>query len=145
MPPKSLRQRGFKLALLDLDDLLIPREGKKIPAEITQWVAKAHHAGLALHVISNSKFPSRVQKACATLGITGVAWALKPFPFAYKRAFKTFKVAKKETVVIGDQLFTDILGANWMGIHSILVTPMTPERRPDRKFMRWVERFFVRR
>jgi len=140
IPPKSLRQRGFRLVLLDMDDVLIPRDGGEIHNEIHHWIEKAKQVGLSLYVISNSKFPRRVKEACASLGLEGTSWAMKPFPFAFRKAMQKYKVKRDEAVVVGDQLFSDILGAKWAGIHSIFVKPMTPERRWDRKIMRWLEK-----
>lgn len=143
IPPKSLRTRGFRLVLLDLDDVLMPREGKKIPDDILHWIQKGKEAGLKLHILSNSKFPRRVREVCEILGIPGWSWTMKPLPFAYRRVMKKFGVKRSETVMLGDQLFSDILGAKWAGIHSIYLSPMTPERRFDRKIMRWLERILM--
>ena len=61
------------------------------------------------------------------LGLPYISMALKPFPLGYLRAVRLMNVSRKETAAIGDQIFTDILGARWTGVRSILVTPQGEE------------------
>ena len=65
---------------------------------------------------------------------------MKPFPIAYKHAMKMLRSKPSNSALIGDQLFTDIVGANWLGIYTILVDPITgAEKGFFRKIMRWLE------
>lgn len=121
--PVALVSRGYKGVLLDVDNTLMPRTDTEVPAKMAQWVRCLQEAGLATLVLSNS-FQGRVASAVEELGCEFVGKAMKPLPGGFKRAEELLGLKPRELVMVGDQTYTDILGANLAGIHSILVMPL---------------------
>ena len=121
--PGALVERGFKGVLLDVDNTLMPRTDTRVPAKMADWVERCKAAGLKVLVLSNS-FQDRVVGAVEQLGCEFVGKAMKPLPGGYKRAEELLGLRAEELVMVGDQTYTDILGANLAGIHSILVMPL---------------------
>ena len=65
---------------------------------------------------------------------------LKPLPFKFRRALQVIKTGRKNTAIVGDQIFTDTLGGNLFGVTTILLDPIKPESSARFKFKRWLER-----
>jgi len=114
-----LIKNGKKLLLLDIDNTIVPRGDIEAPKEVMDWVKKARKAGLIACLMSNNNkkhFPY-LEEFVDHYAI----YSKKPFKANYQRLMNKFGVSANETVMIGDQIFTDVLGANRLGIHSILV------------------------
>lgn len=124
IPVKDLADIGIKGVIVDLDNTLVP--WKKDPSHASQetkeWLKKAQDAGMDICIVSNGG-SSRVQSFAAELGIKAVAGVPKPRRTPFLRAMSLMGTSPKETAVIGDQLFTDVLGGNRAGCYTILVTP----------------------
>jgi HAD superfamily phosphatase (TIGR01668 family) len=90
-------------------------------------------------MLSNN-FSERVAAVGAALDVPTVANALKPLPFGFLRALRMLGTARRETVVIGDQLFTDVLGAKVLGLHAVLTEPLVPKDFPLTRVLRLLER-----
>ena len=69
-----------------------------------------------------------------------ISLGLKPLPFGFQRAIKKFCLNRKQTAIVGDQIFTDILGGNFIGLRTILLTPIKPETTYGFRFKRWLEK-----
>lgn len=120
-----LREKGKRLLLLDVDNTLLPWRGLEIPAATHEWVAHARDLGFQLCILSNTRHPARLERLAGELGISFRRGRFKPSTHMYRLALEEFGVAAEEAVMIGDQLFTDILGANRAGVDSVWVRPMT--------------------
>ncbi|MBI5399563.1 YqeG family HAD IIIA-type phosphatase [Candidatus Saganbacteria bacterium] len=140
----QLKRRGISALILDIDDTLVPRLVKDITPDIFEWVATRKEEGFKICLTSNSRHPLRVKYIGDTLGVPAMPLSFKPFPFAFWRALQILGVKPDQAVMIGDQLFMDILGANLVGIHTIFVKHLTPETNWARKLMRWLEVKFLR-
>lgn len=124
--PEQLRSMGIKALILDADNTL-SGHGSQVPFEgVLEWVARMREEGFSAVIVSNN-FKKRVKPFAETFGLPYISMALKPFPLGYLRAVRLMNVSRKETAAIGDQIFTDILGARWTGVRSILVTPQGEE------------------
>src|SRR6202042_3036903 len=108
------------------------------------WVAAALQRGFRIVMVSNN-FSERVAAAGAQLGIATVPNALKPLPFGFLRALRLLGTKRRETVVIGDQLFTDVLGAKLLGLHAVLTEPIVPHDFPLTRVLRYFERLVYKR
>lgn len=121
-----LHRMGVRAILLDVDNTL-SKPGSQVPYPGTvEWVRQVRQQGFRLMIISNN-FCSRVAPFAAQYGLPFVSFAMKPLPWAYWRALRQLCVSRREAVVVGDQVFTDVLGANLVGIQSILLTPVAEE------------------
>lgn len=138
--PKELADRGKKLVLLDVDNTLLPWRGETLPPASFEWVAAAKSAGLKLCILSNTRHPARLDRIAKRLDVPYLTGRFKPSSHMYLQALKQFSVTAEEAVMIGDQLFTDILGANRSGIESIWICPMTGNDFVGTKLSRLGER-----
>lgn len=99
---------------------------------------------MKLTILSNNS-RERVEPFARKLGLDFVARACKPLPFGMTRAQRLFGLPKKQIAVIGDQIFTDIVGGNWKGMYTILVEPFTLEQGVFFRLKRKLERYPIRR
>ncbi len=141
---KRLKADGIRALILDIDDTLIPREVKDVSPLVFEWVQSRKEEGFRLCLTSNSRHPLRVKYFGETLGLPAMHFSLKPLPFAFWRSLEILKARPEEAVMIGDQLFMDILGANLLGIYSIYIDHGKEETSPPRVWMRRLERWLVR-
>jgi len=132
----SLRRQGICGILLDLDNTIIPRDAGQFPAEVVSWLAKTREKNFHVCIISNNR-PRRVFGLAEEIGLPAVCRGVKPLPAPFRRALAVLGTAPEETAVVGDQIFTDILGGNRLGLYTILVAPL-----PGREF--WATRLINR-
>lgn len=134
--PEELKDMGIRALLLDLDNTIVPRDQNCFPREIKQWLRDMLDKGFKLCVVSNNS-DARVRGLVGPLRIPYIVRAVKPFRQAFLRGMDLLGVTPQETAVVGDQIFTDILGGNMLGLYTILVIPM-----PGRDF--WATRLINR-
>ena len=136
---KALKEKGIDLLILDLDNTLLPWKNKIASQETIQWIEKAKAFGLKLFILSNTHSPARLTKVADVLGLPSASHALKPFKKGFFKAAKSMNVEISKTVVIGDQLLTDICGGNSAGMFTILVNPMDNQEFLGTKISRLIE------
>jgi len=136
----NLSKRGYKGFLIDLDNTLVSRYEDEPSLKCQRWVEDAKLAGFSLCILSNSFYPRRVQYVSEILKLPAIYMSAKPFNWSLKIAINDIlKLSQKEVVLIGDQLFTDILAGNLMGIYNILVDPIDKEKISLKKLVRFLE------
>ena len=135
-----LKQKGIKGLILDLDNTVVPWGEDTPNKEIIDFVKMAKKEGFRLCLISNAQ-KHRVSTCGDILEIPGIGFAKKPFPGSLRKAQKELlKLSPKEVAIVGDQIFTDILGGNMMGFYTILVKPITKKDFIGTKVFRFLER-----
>jgi HAD superfamily phosphatase (TIGR01668 family) len=144
IPVEELRRHGYRAVLMDIDNTLVPRSTGQIPPSVPAWVRDLRQSGLPCCLISNN-WHKTVFAHAEALGLPVVYRAMKPAPFAYRRALKKINAEKRGAVIIGDQLFTDVLGARLSGIDSILVEPRSNSDLWYTKIFRRIERILRRK
>lgn len=117
----ELAEQGIRAILFDRDNTVVPRDARVAPPEIQAWLDEAVERGFKVYMVSNNWHTSEVQRTARELGVEGIDHALKPFPFGIRRAIRTCGVKPEEAVMIGDQVFTDIMGGNLAGCPTIMV------------------------
>lgn len=127
---ESLANEGTKLIIFDLDNTIATVETKEPKEEAIELMFKIKDLGLKPIIMSNST-KKRVEPFRNKLEIDSCASAMKPLKKNYKKIMNMYKVKPEEVASVGDQLLTDIWGANKMGITSILVNPIS---KKDGKF-----------
>ena len=142
--PKNLLDKGIRNLIIDLEGTLVPRETWAPAPETREWIKGVKSAGLKIILLSNTIFFRRSKEISENLGLPILCAAFKPLPFSFLKAVKLLSGSYSETAVIGDQLFMDVLGGNLLGLHTILVKPISTSKNPLRKFMRWMESRFVK-
>lgn len=113
---------GKRALLLDRDNTIVPRDTKVMPPEVVAWLARAREMGFALCLVSNN-WARNVRPNADAVGARLVSRAAKPLPFALWHALRKVGARRAQAVLIGDQVFTDVLGARLAGIDSVLVVP----------------------
>jgi HAD superfamily phosphatase (TIGR01668 family) len=140
-----LKEKGIKAILLDLDNTLLPKEGKRISKYTLEKIKQLKLENFKIALASNNISKERLKDAAAYLDVIFVSFALKPFPWRLKNAVKLLGVKAKETAIIGDQLFTDVVGGNLLGLLTILVKPVSEETFFLRKLLRRLENKILER
>ena len=132
----SMGKRGI---ILDLDNTIIPWHSGEIVGEADRFIKSALDIGFSLCFLSNAT-KSRAKKVADFYHIPYLAPALKPWPLSFKKALKILKLPSTQVVVVGDQIFTDILGGNLVKCYTILVPPLLKKEFIGTRFMRFLER-----
>lgn len=137
--PETLKNKGVKGIITDLDNTLVEWDRPEATPEIIEWLTGMKDAGILVTIVSNNN-EARVKAFAEPLGIPYVHKANKPLNKSFVTARKLMGIKKEETVVIGDQLLTDILGGNRKGLHTILVVPVATSDARITTFNRMIER-----
>lgn len=135
-------QKGYRGIIFDVDNTLVPHDAPadKRAKKLFQRLKKI---GYEFCFTSNNKEP-RVRKFCQDVGGCHYIYkANKPSTKGYEKAMKLMETNKNNTLFVGDQLFTDIYGANRTGIHSILVKPMNPKEEIQIVLKRYPEKVIL--
>lgn len=133
---------NFEYILLDVDNTLIDLKENKLTG-IKEWCDEAKSKGLKLCIASNSAKQKKVKKVAEYLEIPYVYRSMKPFLIGLKKAMKILNADPTKTVEIGDQIFTDVIGANRMKLFSILTTPFEIENNVFDKIKRKIEANYI--
>ena len=129
--PQFLQSLGVRALLLDVDNTLATYTSHAPSPGALEWVKAMGEAGFRMIIISNN-FKGRVGSFGAVFGLDTLSFALKPLPVGYLRAAKRLRGKPQECVIIGDQIFTDTLGANNAGVTPLLVEPIRLAGNPGR-------------
>ena len=135
----QLKQMGVAGLILDIDNTLTTHDNPEPRKEILCWLDRMKQEGIGLILLSNNH-PPRVQPFADGLGLAFEADGKKPLPAGYHRAAAAMGLSADKCAVVGDQIFTDVLGANLAGMQSILVTPMDYDEPVQIRFKRLLER-----
>lgn len=117
----ELWARGKRLILLDVDNTLVYWKREEISPEVQGWVDQAKSLGFKLCILSNTRHPDRLARLSAKIGVETVRGRFKPSPVMYLAALDKYHLSADQAIMVGDQLFTDVLGANRAGIEAIWV------------------------
>lgn len=130
---------GKRLILVDVDHTLVKWKSMDFAQPVLDWIARAKGMGFEFCIISNTRRVHRLQKLSQMLEIETVRGRFKPSRAMFRLALIKFKRKPEEAVMIGDQLMTDILGANRAGIDAIWVRKMEGKEFGPTKINRMME------
>jgi len=142
--PERLQQEHLRCLIVDLDNTLVDWSREELRPEVAAWAKHCRQAGITLCICTNARRGKRIGRVAGRLGACYLAAAGKPFAKAWRRALDLLRAAPEETAVIGDQVFTDIWGANRFGLKSILVRPLSGRDFFATKIPRRVEKRLLR-
>ncbi|WP_042345761.1 YqeG family HAD IIIA-type phosphatase [Bacillus massiliigorillae] len=137
--PQSLVDKGIKGIITDLDNTLVEWDRPNATPKLIEWFKRMEESGIKVTIVSNND-EKRVGAFSEPLQIPFIHRARKPLVRAFNKAILDMGIKKEESVVIGDQLLTDVLGGNRGGFHTILVVPVAQSDGLATKFNRMVER-----
>lgn len=132
LTPEMLEARGVKLLLADLDNTLTPYSSQTPTPRVRAWKEGLEKRGITLFVVSNSRKAARVPNYCDELGIGYVRRSGKPGTRGFLQAMEERGATPAQTLMVGDQIFTDVLGAKRAGIPVVLVEPIALKGNPGR-------------
>ena len=138
----ALAEKGVTTLLLDLDNTLLPRDSGVVPDDIKAWADGLAASGFTACLVSNN-WHERVVRVAGELGFELVSKAVKPLPFAFWAALRRAGSTRRTAAVVGDQMFTDVLGGKLTGIMTVLVCPMSEADLPHTLFLRRIERVLL--
>ncbi len=120
LTPQMLDGLEIQLLMLDFDNTIVPYT-TNIPTEsMASWLGKMKDSHIQICVVSNSK-RDRVRIFCENYGIDCITHAKKPFSKGIRQCLERYGIPENHCALVGDQIFTDTLGANCAGVKSILV------------------------
>ncbi len=140
--PEVLSEMGVRALILDIDNTMTTHDNPKPLEGLFEWLDDMRAHNIKMMIVSNNHVP-RVTPFAELLGLDFIPEGAKPLPVGYKKAAEKLGVPKEQICTIGDQLFTDILGAKLFGIKSILVPPIEPEKTLFFKIKRAAEKPFL--
>lgn len=140
--PVLLKNQGFKGIIADLDNTLVAAETGMATPELVQWLERLKKDGFQVIIVSNN-CRRRVAQVAGELNIPYISRARKPARRAFRQALGQLRLKPDETVMVGDQLLTDIYGGNRLGLYTILVKPISPAEKWSTRMNRWLEKWIV--
>ena len=139
-----LKKNNIKGLILDVDNTLISLD-KKMPAGVADWAKNLKNEGIKICILSNSNKINKVESVAKILEVPYIFFGKKPLKSGFLRAKKLLKLDNENIAVVGDQIFTDILGANRCKMYSILVKPIEEKDYFITRVKRPLEKFIIRR
>lgn len=136
----KLKKKGIKCVIFDLDNTLAPLNMNKPSKKLKDLIEDIKELNLKILIISNSN-KKRVEPFKEILNVDSAYFAGKPFSKKYKKVMGLYRLKTTQIACVGDQLLTDIYGANRLELLSILVNPIGNTDYVLTKFNRFIEPF----
>jgi HAD superfamily phosphatase (TIGR01668 family) len=137
-----LKSNGFAGVIIDLDNTLVAYRQLTPGERDARWIVAARDRGLRVVMVTNNGTPWAAGVA-RELGIPCIPNARKPLPSGFRRALDVLRLPREAVIVVGDQLFTDILGAKLLGLAAILVEPLAARDPFNTRWLRRLERWLL--
>lgn len=118
-----LKKNKIKALLLDVDNTLVDST-KKMTESVANWAKNLKGQGVKLCILSNTNDKEKLEKISKTLGIKYKHFAMKPLKIGFKKSQKELSEKSENIAIVGDQIFTDIIGGNRCNMYTILVDPI---------------------
>lgn len=135
----NLKSRGIKCVLFDLDNTLLPPKTKEVSKKLVDFIKQAKKTNIRFIIYSNSN-KKRVSDVAGRLDLEFFYFARKPYRGKIDKIVKKYEYNQSEIAIVGDQLLTDVLFGNRVGITAILVNPLSVNDKIFTKFNRIRER-----
>ncbi len=139
--PEDLLSRGIRLLMMDFDNTIIPYTSTIPGDKLLRWLTAMQESPVCLCVVSNSK-KDKPGAFCRQYGVDYITHAGKPSTKGIRRCLAMYDLSPKQAALVGDQIYTDVLGGNRAGVTSILITPLHLHNI-WLKLRHWVEMPFI--
>lgn len=134
-----LQKNKIKALILDIDNTLIDYS-HVMTESVEKWAKDLKGQGVKLYIVSNTNKKKKVEKVSERLDIPYIFFAKKPLKMGFKKAQKHLKENSENIAVVGDQIFTDVIGGNRARMFTILVDPINEKDFWYTKWKRPIER-----
>ena len=141
---EKLKERGIKCILFDLDNTVAPKSIKKPNKKIKDLFIKLKSMGFKFIIFSNSG-KTRLKPFKEELEVDCAFSCKKPMRKKFDVILREYKYGISEVVIVGDNIVTDVLGGNKVGITTILVNPISNKERPQAKASRLYEKHIIKK
>ena len=138
------KDNNIKAVILDVDNTLMDLDRKPLK-NIEKWINDIKKEKIKVCIASNSIKKEKIKKIADTLEIPFIYFSTKPLKRGLKKATKILQEKNENIAEIGDQLFTDVLGANRMRMFSILTKPIGEEKNSIGKIKRKIEKIILKK
>lgn len=135
---RDLLALGYTHVLLDIDNTIRARDTHAVPRDVGMWLGRARTAGVQFCLVSNN-WHADAHDFAAEMALPLVAKAMKPLPPAFFAGMRKLGARRDDTVVIGDQLTTDVLGAHCAGLPAYMLQPLVKQDLKHTKVLRVLE------
>ncbi len=143
--PEALKEHGITAIITDLDNTLVPWRRYNVTEAVVAWLAELERSGIKIVIASNTLHTGRLKHLADAMNIPFVDRVRKPFVGGFLRAMQVMGATREQTAVVGDQIFTDILCGNRLGLTTILLRPpLAREEFLSTRALRKVERAMIR-
>ncbi|MBT5856030.1 YqeG family HAD IIIA-type phosphatase [bacterium] len=142
---EDLYRKGFRTIMLDIDNTIMKYTERDISLQKVAWVDSLKATGFRIFILSNNSSKHRIQRVANQLQLEGAYFSQKPLPFGFRELALKHHIFPSRTIVIGDQLLTDVIIGNWIGAHSILVDPLDKRVSFIKTMQRELELFVLRK
>lgn len=139
---RELADSRVRGVLLDLDNTLLPRGAASVSPEVRRWVESLRECGIKVAIISNTD-NERCARVADDLGVVLERNAFKPFVRGYLNVCAKLGLACSDCIMVGDQSYTDILGAHRAGMRAILVAPLNDADPVHTRLLRYIDRLAI--
>lgn len=136
--PEQLRKNNIQAVITDLDNTLIAWDNVEATQESIRWIDMMKEADIPVIILSNNT-DERIKKVADILDLEYVPFSLKPSRRGFKKAQEKLDLPVDQIVMVGDQVITDVLGANRFGVRTILVRPLLQSDAWNTRFNRFLE------
>ncbi|HYF82814.1 MAG TPA: YqeG family HAD IIIA-type phosphatase [Clostridia bacterium] len=141
---RVLKGKGIKAIIVDIDNTLVSWDTKVPDEKVVELVCKLVAEDFKICILSNNT-KKRVEEFNKSLKLPAIHKAVKPSKMAFRRALKLMDSDVETTAVIGDQLFTDVLGGNRLGLFTVLVSPISDKEFIWTRIVRMLEKSVLKR
>ena len=138
-----LQKYNINSLILDVDNTLSTHHGQVLTDGLEDWLNLMRQNDIKMTVLSNSK-SARLEPFAKKIGLDYISLGLKPLPFGFWRALKRLGSKRKNTAIVGDQIFTDIVGGNCVGLKTVLLTPIKLETSLRFRIKRKIESYVIK-
>lgn len=128
IPVDELYDAGYKVFFLDVDNTLLSLNDKQVPLDVLNWIQAVKGMGFEVVLLSNNSSRYRIKRICDQLEVHGYYRAMKPLPFTLYTWCSDHRISPSKAIVVGDQVFTDVVLGRWVKAYSVLIEPV------DKKF-----------
>jgi len=139
-----LTENNLKAIILDIDNTLIDFN-KNLLKGAKEWCNNLKKQGIKFYILSNTNKKEKVEKVSKELNVPYIMFAKKPFKSGFLKAKEALKLDTSQIAVAGDQIFTDVIGANRVKMYSILTKPLDKKDILMTRIKRPIEEFIIKR
>lgn len=142
--PDFLNKQKIKALILDVDNTLIDIN-KKLSKSVENWAEELRGHGFKLYILSNTNKVEKVETVAKKLGIPYRNLAKKPFKSGFLKVQKELNEKPENIAVVGDQIFTDVIGGNRCHMYTILTKPINKKEYWYTAWKRPIENYIIKK